>query len=109
MENEKISGAASGVSKRYGEAKEKIGSRIASDPIMIRSSYKFDLSLIRRSDPDDKLIGINANSVEKEVSLLKVLITVAAAAAGVFALGKMYDLGFFVRYKKRFGSSKKKD
>ena len=109
MDNENAAGSVSGVKKTYDAAKEKIGSRIASDPIMLRSSYKFDVALVRRSDPDDTLIDINANSVEKEIPLLKVLLVTAAAAAGIIAVGKLYDLGFNVRYKKRFGSPKKKD
>ena len=104
-ENEKTEGVSDAKSA-YAQAKERISGKIASDPIMIRNSYKFDLSLVRRSDPDDKLIGISANSVEKEIPLLKVLLVTAAAAAGIFAVGKLYELGFNVKYKKRFGGAK---
>ena len=102
MENEKAR-------DMYETARSKVTEKIASDPVMLRSSYKFDIALVRRSNPEDKFIDINANSLEKDIPLLKAVITVAAVAAGIFAVTKLYDLGFKVKYKKRFGSVKKRD
>lgn len=104
MDNEK-----NGAKRAYETARTKVSEKIASDPIMLRSSYKFDVALVRRSNPDDKLIDINANSIEKDIPLLKVVIAAAATAAGIFAVSRLYDLCFNVRYKKRFGSAKKRD
>ncbi|NLZ37884.1 MAG: hypothetical protein GX897_10515 [Clostridiales bacterium] len=86
----------------YENFKNAFNEKVESDQLMLRNSYKFDLALVRRNNPDDKIIAFYANSEEKELPLLKVAAIAASISLAILLWIKIGELVFNIRYKNRF-------
>jgi hypothetical protein len=86
----------------YENLKNTFNEKVAADQLMIRNSYKFDLALVRRNNPDDQIFAVYANSEEKEMPLLKVAAIIASISLAALLWIKIGELLFNIRYKYRF-------